>query len=190
MSVTAELICLASSFSRRNILLGHASILVDTVHLTGLICLHQSNSTTVPYVYLELILFVGLPHKLFKHWFNPNDIQKFGSYFTANTLHLRYKDRNANSVREIIAVYRENHPKQVNTLRGKKSSRLQHRSENRTIHYTKNALLSKILHITNSELGLEQDKSTVNTRKQNFDSKTATSPKISPSYCGAHWANI
>ena len=71
-------------------------------------------------------------------------------------------------LRVIIAVYRKNHTKHVNTLRGKRSIVL----KNYTLRYTKNVLLSKVLHITNSERGLEQNKSTENTRKQNSDSKS------------------
>jgi hypothetical protein len=48
-------------------------------------------------------------------------------------------------VRDIIAVYRENHTEHVNTMRWEKSIGLWCRSENHTLHYTKNVLLSKIL---------------------------------------------
>jgi hypothetical protein len=100
MSATAELICLVSNISRRNI----SIIRYYTSYGFNL-------SPPIKFDQCSVCVSSAYLIKLLKQWLNLNDIQKFGSHFTANTLHLHYKDKKVNAVREIITLYRDNRTK-------------------------------------------------------------------------------
>jgi hypothetical protein len=68
----------------------------------GLVCIRYTN-------YILCIAQADIIGKPLKTEFHLNNIYKFSSYLTGNTLRLHYKAQPVNAVRETIAVYCENH---------------------------------------------------------------------------------
>jgi tRNA G37 N-methylase Trm5 len=59
-----------------------------------------------------------------KHKAHLNNFKRCSSYIEENTSHLQYKDHFLNAVREVIAVYSNNHSKPIDTLCGQNAELL------------------------------------------------------------------